>query len=174
MTDRELVKRIKQGEKECFEELISRYYDDIYRLCCFKTGSLQLSYDLTQSTFLKLIKYIDAYEHREKFKSYLFSIAVNVCNDYFKENRTIPISDINLPQDTPEDFTGKIENSVRLEGLLKQLPEKQRDAVILRYYNDMKIKDIARVLGEKVPTIKSRIRQGIQKLSVLLSQEEEV
>ena len=68
-----------------------KYYDDIYRFCYYKTGNSSLSYDLTQETFLKLIKYIGTYKHRGKFKSYLITIAMNVCNTYFDENKVFLI-----------------------------------------------------------------------------------
>lgn len=87
MNDRELIGRIQSGDKSCFEELIARHYDEVYRFCCYKTGNAALSYDLTQTTFLKLIKYMGAYVHKDRFKSYLFSIALNVCNSYFRDKK---------------------------------------------------------------------------------------
>ena len=87
MEDKELIYKIQHGNKELLEILIEKYYDDIYRFCYYKTGNSSLSYDLTQETFLKLIKYIGTYKHRRKFKSYLITIAMNVCNTYFDENK---------------------------------------------------------------------------------------
>ena len=87
MEDKELIYKIQHGNKELLEILIEKYYDDIYRFCYYKTGNSSLSYDLTQETFLKLIKYIGTYKHRGKFKSYLITIAMNVCNTYFDENK---------------------------------------------------------------------------------------
>lgn len=117
MEDKELIYKIQHGNKELLEILIEKYYDDIYRFCYYKTGNSSLSYDLTQETFLKLIKYIGTYKHKGKFKSYLITIAMNVCNTYFDENK------------------------VELEEL-------------------------------KVPTIKSRLKQGIEKLSRYLGKED--
>ena len=87
MEDKELIYKIQHGNKELLEILIEKYYDDIYRFCYYKTGNSSLSYYLTQETFLKLIKYIGTYKHRGKFKSYLITIAMNVCNTYFDENK---------------------------------------------------------------------------------------
>ncbi|MCI8485978.1 MAG: RNA polymerase sigma factor, partial [Clostridia bacterium] len=86
MEDKELIYNIQHGEKELLEVLIQKYYDDIYRLCYYKTGNASISYDLTQETFLKLIKYIENYKDKGKFKSYLITIAINVCNTYFHQN----------------------------------------------------------------------------------------
>ncbi len=88
MEDKELIYRIQHGEQELLEELITRYYDYIYRFCFYKTGNSILSYDLVQETFLKLIKYIGTYKDRGKFKNYLITIALNVCNNYFYEDNS--------------------------------------------------------------------------------------
>ena len=61
MEDKELIYKIQHGNKELLEILIEKYYDDIYRFCYYKTGNSSLSYDSTQETFLKLIKYIGTY-----------------------------------------------------------------------------------------------------------------
>lgn len=82
MEDKELIYKIQHGEKELLEVLIQKYYDNIYRLCYYKTANTSISYDLTQETFLKLIKYIESYRDKGKFKSYLITIAINVCNTY--------------------------------------------------------------------------------------------
>jgi len=55
---------------------------------------------------------------------------------------------------------------------IKELPEKQKEVIILKYYEDLKIKDISKILDEKVPTIKSRLKQGIEKLSRYLGKED--
>lgn len=63
MEDKELIYKIQHGEKELLEVLIQKYYDDIYRLCYYKTGNASISYDLTQETFLRLIKYIGNFKN---------------------------------------------------------------------------------------------------------------
>ena len=88
MEDKELIYRIQHGEKELLEELIQKYYDNIYKFCYYKTGNASISYDLTQETFLRVIKYIENYEHKGKLKNYIVTIAINVCNSYFYKNNT--------------------------------------------------------------------------------------
>ena len=163
MEDKELIYKIQHGNKELLEILIEKYYDDIYRFCYYKTGNSSLSYDLTQETFLKLIKYIGTYKHRGKFKSYLITIAMNVCNTYFDENK-VELEEL--------DDNQRIEQKNSIDKALKELPEKQKEVIILKYYEDLKIKDISKILDEKVPTIKSRLKQGIEKLSRYLGKED--
>lgn len=167
MNDKELIYEIQHGNKERLEELIEKYYDDIYRFCYYKTGNATISYDLTQNVFLKLIQYIGKYKDRGKFKSYLITIAVNVCNTYFYENkRNFEEFNTNSEyhQNTNKELE-KVEQNYMIQKALNQLPEKQKEVIILKYYEDFKIKDIAKILDEKVPTIKSRLKQGIEKLN---------
>lgn len=174
LEDKELIYKIQHGEKELLEVLIQNYYDDIYRLCYYKTGNASISYDLTQETFLKLIKYIGNYRDKGKFKSYLITIAMNVCNTYFYENN-INIEELDSNQNYEKDNFDeleKIEEKDIVVQALNKLPEKQKEVIILKYYEDLKIKDISKILDEKVPTIKSRLKQGIEKLSRYLGKEE--
>ena len=63
-------------------------------------------------------------------------------------------------------------SSLSFDKALKELPEKQKEVIILKYYEDLKIKDISKILDEKVPTIKSRLKQGIENLSRYLGKED--
>lgn len=165
MNDKELIKQIKQGDKSLFEELIRRYYDDIYRFCYYKTSNRDASYDLTQETFMKLIKYFNSYEDKGSFKSYLFSIAINICNDYFKKNAQSgeDIENIN-EKEYCLDKQEEVKNKIMVEDLLQRLPDYQKDAIILKYFQGFKVKEIARITNEKVPTVKSRLKQGLERM----------
>ena len=61
MSDQELIAQIRGGDKESMQTLIERYYDDIYRFIRYKCGNADLSYDLTQETFLRFIRYFHSY-----------------------------------------------------------------------------------------------------------------
>lgn len=86
MNDRTLIWKIQQGQKELLNEIAEKYYDDIYRFCCYLTGQSQDAYDLAQETFLRFIRYVDRYRYRN-LKGYLLTIARNVCMDYLRQNK---------------------------------------------------------------------------------------
>lgn len=173
MEDKELIYEIQHGNKQLLEVLIQKYYDDIYRFCCYKTGNVILSYDLTQNVFLKLIKYIGSYVDKGKFKSYLITIAINVCNTYFYENNiAFDEFNTNTYDETTVKELDKIEKNDSIQQALNRLPEKQKEVIILKYYEDFKIREISKILDEKVPTIKSRLKQGLEKMSRYLGKED--
>ena len=167
MEDKELIYKIQHGEKELLEELIQKYYDNIYKFCYYKTGNASISYDLTQEAFLKLIKYIGSYKDKGKFRNYLITIAVNECNTYFYKNK-VDLEEMDINKNyNKNDFNEieKLEEKDIIVQALNRLPEKQKEVIILRYYEDLKIKDMAKILDEKVPTRKSILKQGLEKMS---------
>ena len=161
MEDKELIYRIQHGEKDLLEELIQKYYDNIYRFCYYIRGKT-------------LIYYIGNYREKGKFKSYLITIAMNVCNTYFDENKVEleELHDNQIYKENVYNELSKIEQKNSIDKALIELPEKQKEVIILKYYEDLKIKDISKILDEKVPTIKSRLKQGIEKLSRYLGKED--
>ena len=161
----------QQGQKELLNEIAEKYYDDIYRFCCYLTGQSQDAYDLAQETFLRFIRYVDRYRYRN-LKGYLLTIARNVCMDYLRQNKGEVITD--AQGKTPEAEAGewgasRDEISALVErqflwGELLKLPQFQREALILYYYSGLKIREIAVMTGVSASTVKSRLRQGTEKL----------
>lgn len=175
MQDEDLIRRIQRGEKALFTQLTEKYYDEIFRFCYYHTGNDQTAYDCTQETFLHLIRFMESYVEIKKFKAYLIRIALNVCRDHFRRSGPLPLSyemltEGGLNYDTKEAAnTGRREDSRTVERLLVQdilmrLPDYQRDVVILHFYYGYKLKEISRITGATLPAVKSRMKQGMDKL----------
>lgn len=162
------------------EVLVKRHYKNIFAYIYRKVGDYHLAYDLTQETFVKMMKAIDNYKPYGKFSNWLLTIAVNQCRDYFRSSKYkqqdneqefhewIPDEKENIAQ-----LLNKKVESERVRIALQQLPDYQREAIILQYYHDLKIKEIAKITHSKEATVKSRLRQGIQKLQILFREENE-
>lgn len=166
----------RNGNKNALNDLINKYYDTIYSYIARKTGNEQIAVDLTQDVFLKLIRSLHRYQVTGKFSNFLFTIAVNTCNDYFRKKRT-DSADVDSLEDIdvshrPDMHILDNERSEMIQRGLAILSEPQREAIILRFYHDMKVKDIAAVTGVSLPTAKSRLKQGIDKLKVFYDKEE--
>ena len=175
LTDEEMIVRIQQGEEALLESLIRRYYDDVYYFCCYKTGDSEQAYDCTQETFLKLTKYIHTYAERKKFRGYLFSIARNVCNDYFRTRpRETADSESLMQAVDPKDTIAGSETAQVVQKALMLLGEEQREVIILRFYHDFKVKEIAKIIGVPLPTAKSRLKRAMTKLKEILGKEGDI
>lgn len=140
------------------------------------TGSEDAAYDCTQETFLRLIRFYGTYVEKRKFKAWLFRIARNVCYDYFRRHKEIPAGDIvpDDPSGSQEEDMGILDMERRqvIREALDKLPQMQRDVVILRFYHQLSLREIAKITDSKIPTVKSRLRQSMGKLRELLDKEE--
>lgn len=162
--DKKVIRRIQSGETEDSQILIEKYYQEIFRFSYYMTGNKEDAYDCTQETFLKMIRYIGQYKEMQKFKAWLFQIARNVCYDGFRREKEIP-SGISKEfvrgesLETPEKYMQAKQMSERVRDALSQLPDMQRDVLILRFYHELKIKEIAQITNTVNATVKSRLRQ---------------
>lgn len=175
LEDSKMIRRIQEGDQEMFRELIEKYYDDVFRFCRYKTGHEQAAYDCTQDTFLHLTKYIYDYADRRKFKAWLFSIARNACHDYFRKNHSgmeewnwEQVQESKAVTADSDQAMRRVELQTVLGQALEQLPMMQREAVVLHYIYDFKVREIASMTGVSLPTAKSRVRQGLMKLKEIL------
>lgn len=181
MDDKELIRLIQKGQKEYLNEIAGKYYDDIYYFCCYQTGNREDAYDLTQETFLRFIRYVDRYQYRN-LKGYLLTIAMNLCRSYFHESertrskreydacsRSAADKEYVLGSDEAVEC---MERSKILADALLTLPDMQREAVILHHLYGYKNREIARMTGASYAAVKSRIKQGLEKLKNLLDKED--
>ncbi len=171
MTDKELITKVHNGNKEALNQIADRYYDEIYRFCLYLTGKETDSYDITQEVFLRFIKYVDSYEYRN-LKGYLLIIARNLCRDYFHHSKDVSFMEETDYPGTEDTQLGNLENRMLLQQALGQLPVNQREIVILRIYEELKFHEIASILGCNLSTVKSRFRLGIKNLRKQLEETE--
>lgn len=181
MDDKTLIKEIQRGKREYLNHIAEKYYDDIYRFCCFQTGSAQDAYDLTQETFLKFIRYVDSYKFKN-LKGYLLTIAMNVCRDYYgkpERKYASAVSEEEIDRVRGGEMSlrekgtaGELERRLVLLQALAVLPPQQREAIILLYAYGYKHREIARMTGMNLSTVKSRVYQGTEKLRQMLRKED--
>lgn len=172
-----IINKIKMGDPDVWDILVHKYYDSVYFYCvrrCY--GDCDIASDLTQDIFLKLVESLPRYRFIGKFQNYLYTMAVNTCNNYLKKRHIeqIELTD-NFTTDLDTSLIDEILHDERKETVQKALdllPEIQREVVILRYYHDLKVKDIATITGVGVSTVQSRIYQGLRKLEKVLEREE--
>ena len=172
-----IINKIKMGDPDACDILVHKYYDSVYFYCvrrCY--GDCDIASDLTQDIFLKLVESLPRYRFIGKFQNYLYTMAVNTCNNYLKKRHIeqIELTD-NFTTDLDTSLIDEILHDERKETVQKALdllPEIQREVVILRYYHDLKVKDIATITGVGVSTVQSRIYQGLRKLEKVLEREE--
>lgn len=125
-----------------FEKMLTAYYDEIFRYCYHHVGSKETAEDLCQDTFVSFLEHRSDYHSRGKMKNYLYTIARNKCIDHHR--KTGPIYMERLPE-TMED--NRFERSAEIADLVDKLPEEIKEVIILRFYQGLKYREIAGILG---------------------------
>lgn len=162
----ELIQKIGQGDLGAADELIAILYPEILRYCLWNTPDRFLAEDAAQETFLKAIRYFDRYTHRGKFKAFLYRIAANTCIDMQRKNCR---ADISLEESAVDPAYAEpafetVQSDVALRQLVGSLPESQREIVLLRFGQDLTMREIAEVLKLPLRTVQSRLRSALKKL----------
>jgi RNA polymerase sigma factor (sigma-70 family) len=175
-SDEALAQGVQQGNQADMTELVNRYYDSLlnflYRMC---GGRQALAEDMVQETFLRVLRKITLYDANRPFKPWLYTIATNIARNYHQQADTRytenPADEADYEDGNPQpEFTlMQAETAENVAKALAQLPEHQREVVVLFYYEEMAQKDIATVLDIPVGTVKSRLSLGLKRLRSTLS-----
>lgn len=168
--DEQLARRVQRGHTADLALLVERHHGPLLGFLYHLTGGDRaLAEDLTQEAFLRALRSIRQYQTSRPFKPWLYAIAVNVARDHFKRADTrhaVALSDdelLALPDPVDLDETIEIDGS-RLAAALLALPMRQREAIILRYDQDLSLAEIAAVLSIPIGTVKSRLSLGLRQL----------
>lgn len=162
------------GDQDAFAEIVYSFQDTVYNLCYRLLGERTEAEDATQEAFLKAYSNLRRYDPERAFKTWLLTIASNHCIDRLRKRRMTWISidepipaTLSLASDEPqpERVTELNERSKEIQGLLNQIPEDYRAAVVLRYWYDYSYVEIAEILETTESAIKSRLFRARQMLA---------
>lgn len=153
------------------EEMIVHYGDDVLRLCLMYLGDRQLAEDAFQETFVKAWKSRGAFRGESSEKTWLFHIAVNTCRDMLRSGwfrmmkKSEPVErlfDLAAPQQ---------ETDFSVRDAVLSLPGKYREVIVLYYDQEMKLREIADLLGLPINSVSTRLRRARALLKVKLGEE---
>lgn len=160
-SDDALVEQIRLGDEKAAEELIRRYYTSVLRYCKRQCFNLEKAEDLTQETFLKLFKNLLGYKEKGKFKAYLYTIANHLCIDESRKMKECSLENEEEIRDECDELR-RIEDKSEISYLLNVLSPEQREAVILRFGEELSFWEIAKVMGCNMRTAQSRVRNALK------------
>lgn len=161
MNDDDLIEQIRLGDESAAEELIKRYYTSILRYCKRQCLNLEKAEDLTQETFLKLFKNLSGHKGKRKFRAYLYTIANHLCIDESRKAEAYPLeNEEEIRYECGE--MRRIEDHSEISSLLNLLSPEQREAVILRFGEQLEFREIAKVMGCNMRTAQSRVRNALK------------
>jgi RNA polymerase sigma-70 factor, ECF subfamily len=161
---------IEQEFLKAYDELA----DPVFRRCFFKTSDRDVAYDLTQDTFVRVWDYICAGNEVRNLKAFIFTVANNLIKDYYKKSKAIPMSSMYdaFSESIPDTREKSIENEAEVEQIIRilnELPDFDRDIMIMRWVEEKSPKEIAHILGERENTISVRIHRATKKVRAILT-----
>lgn len=159
--------------KNDLEKLYHQHFDHVYRTAYLVTGNRQMAEDATQEAFLKAIVNIDKLRDLEKFRSWVSVIASNCAIDLLRKNKKLQFSDNtetypDESHNSPQDIWEKEETNQELQEAISRLNAEDRSLIVLRYFNELSIKEIASLNDTRPGTIKSRLFRAREKLKILM------
>ena len=139
---------------------------------------------MTQEVFIRFFQNLSGYSHIGKARNYLYTIAANLCRDAYKKKTEIPSEFPAEGQCAPEartsgalesegDPADRLSEKLLIEAALAKLSEEMREVIVLHYFQDMKLRDMAAVLKISLPLVKYRLSRAKKQLEALLREEEE-
>ena len=164
-----LLHRMKHGDDQAIEDFVRKYYPMILRYCHLHIQDTGYAEDLTQETFVRFFRTLNQYQHYGKVANYLYVIAGNLCRDYHKKPEVIPMEE--LPEQ-PVNQMEALDLRMDVHRALEQLSPELREVTILYFFQELKQKEIARILGIGLPLVKYRIRRSKELLEQLIGKED--
>lgn len=179
-----LVQDYVAGNEEALATLIKRHESKIYGFIYSKVSDRDVSNDIFQDTFIKVIKTLksNSYNEEGKFLPWVMRIAHNLIIDYFRKNKKMPLyreteefSVFSIMTDDSLTIENQlIANQVELDiqKLIEELPEDQKEVLVMRMYKDMSFKEISEITGVSINTSLGRMRYALMNLRKVIDKHQ--
>jgi RNA polymerase sigma-70 factor (ECF subfamily) len=185
---RATIASARAGSEEAYRQLLAAYGARLYGYFCRATRSHHDAEDLLGELMLRLVRRLGAYEHRDRFEPWLFSIAANLVRDRIRRAKVSPAAmsleaeragGTNLGESLGEpgrpvdaDLLAQ-DASDRLAGALERLDERSRQMVLLRHFGQMSFKEIADIFQCPVGTVLAKVHRALKSLRAILEHEDD-
>ena len=164
-----LLLRMQNGDDQAIDAFVRKYYPMILRYCHLHIKDAGYAEDCTQETFARFFQTLPQYQHYGKTANYLYVIACHLCRDHRKKKKEVPMEAL------PEQAVCQMEAldmSMDVDMALEKLPYELREVTILYFFQEVKQKEIAKILGIGLPLVKYRIRRAKELLEQYLGKED--
>jgi RNA polymerase sigma-70 factor (ECF subfamily) len=183
-TDHELIHLFTGGNTDALEALVLRHKEKLYTSILFLVKDKYLAEDIFQDVFIRIIDTMRGgrYTEEGKFLPWAMRIAHNLCVDHFRKVKRTPtirnsenndiFEIINFSEESAETTMTRRQSHDRVRNMLDQLPEDQREVIVLRHYADLSFKEIASMTNCSINTALGRMRYGLINLRKMMLQKQ--
>lgn len=180
--DSVLITLYRNGNEAAFNLLVDRYHSKVYTTIFLIVKDQDVAEDLLQDVFVKVLHTLnsDKYNEEGKFQPWVMRIAHNLAIDYFRKAKRYPtilledgsnlFNSLNFAEDSSEEQRIKEETLAYVRNLIDELPEAQKEVVILRHYLDMSFQEIAEQTGVSINTALGRMRYALNHIRKKMKQ----
>ena len=173
MTEEELIRRAQAGDWNAFELLLGRHRTALARTAYLVTRDREAIQDIMQEALIQIWRDLRSYRPYGSFKAWMLKIMLNKARKHYRKKRvqTVPLeaaTEVSGNAERPEEIVEREEQTHRLRRALDLLTADHREVLILRYYNELTVPEIAKALGCREGTIKSRLSRAHSRLEQAL------
>jgi RNA polymerase sigma-70 factor (ECF subfamily) len=178
-----LISGAQAGLADCFDGLIDLYANRLYGYFYRSCGSATTAEDQVQDVFLRLIRAIKRYDHREQFEAFLFRIAGNLNRDRIRKSRrskerSFAMDEDELPgmatadaqRSEPLAALERVESIDAMQAAMTRLPAAEREVIVLRHFSELSFGEIASIMDTPLGTALARAHRGLKKLRSMLEE----
>jgi RNA polymerase sigma-70 factor (ECF subfamily) len=183
----DLVARAQRADPAAFDALVEAYSSRLYGYFYRLTGARHDAEDLLQELFVRLVRMIGAYKHDGRFDAWLFRMATNLVRDRVRRMKTSRSAGFDgggrdgtellshqpdLRVGDPTDGVHRAEQLDRLQWAISQLPEAEREVILLRHFSQLSFRQIAEAMDTPLGTALARAHRGLARLRELMDDEQ--
>lgn len=182
--ENELIARILQGRRDDYAILVEKYKKPIFNLTYWMTGNRQDADDLAQETFLRAYVKLHRFDRQQRFFPWLYAICLNLTRSHLRKQK-VPSTPLgmsvagnveeNLLSFSESNTEGNIivqERLFRLRETLLRLNAEDREVIVLRYFDERSLEDIAEITGITLSAAKMRLYRGLEKMKTIMEKRE--
>ncbi len=165
---------MKASTEDQFIKACEEHSDALFRYCSFKISDREIAKDLVQETFMKTWSYLSKGQEIENIRAFFYKTLGNLIVDQYRKKKTVSLDKLSETGfdpsfDDKENLENKIDGQKAI-GLLSQIPEAYREAIFMRYVEDMTLKEISEITGEHENTIAVKVHRGLKKVKKIFNE----
>ena len=170
-SDEELMSEVAEGDLSAFGQLVRRHQHSAWNAAFRLVGDLHVAEDISQEAFLRILGAAHRYQPTAAFRTYLYRIVTRLCRDHHRKASPYPCEDPDEQahyHPSPDACVAAREERHAVQEAIASLPVKQREAIVLRYYERLSYEEIAEVTGTSRKGVERLLARGRAALTEIL------
>jgi RNA polymerase sigma-70 factor, ECF subfamily len=170
-----ILRGLRRHDPDLLDRLIEQYQHRLLRYLIHLSGNRELAEDIFQETWIRVMERGHLYDGRREFSTWLYAVARNLTIDYLRKKNPVSLDGLMEAEDRAPmepadtrpsawDLVAQTEQAERIDAALAGIPAECREAIVLRFQDDLALEEMAAVTGAPLGTMKSRLYRGLNML----------